>query len=286
MRAFRGVMKPPNLSPIVKSRVGHFALSGILVFRWYLPVQDNFRKILGVRFYISDLAGLLELVDGGGLIVVPSAPVMTRLEEDPAHLEALEGADFAITDSGFMVLLWLLRTGERVKRISGLRLLRGLFAQGGFRGRGQTFWVMPSSGDAQANLAWLRGQGFEVSDDDSYVAPLYPREGPISDGELLGRIQARRPRLVVIALSGGVQERLGWSLRSSLDFKPTILCIGGAIAFLSGRQTNIPVWADRLALGWIFRFIASPRAFAAKVRGVERLAPMIWKYGSASVRRG
>jgi len=246
-------------------------------------VRDTFRMILGVRFYISDLEGLLDFVPGGGLIVVPSAPVMTRLAEDPAHREALEGADIAVTDSAFMVLLWLLRTGERVRRISGLRLLRGLFGRGIFRGRGETFWVMPSAGDSEANLAWLRGQGLEVSGDDAYVAPIYPKEGPISDSRLVDLVASRRPKFVFIALSGGVQERLGWELRKKLGYKPAILCIGGAIAFLSGRQTTIPVWADRLALGWLLRFAYSPRSFAAKVRGVERLAPLIWKFGSKSV---
>jgi N-acetylglucosaminyldiphosphoundecaprenol N-acetyl-beta-D-mannosaminyltransferase len=239
--------------------------------------------ILGVRFYISDLEGLLDLIPGGGLVVVPSAPVMTRLAEDPAHRAALEGADFAVTDSGYMVLLWLLRTGERVHRISGLRLLRGLIGRGVFRGAGQTFWVMPSEGDSQANLAWLRRQEFDVSSEDAYVAPMYPKSGLISDDALLVRISTRKPQLVVIALSGGVQERLGWELRQRLGYKPAILCIGGAIAFLSGRQTNIPVWADRLALGWLFRFISSPRSFANKLKGVENLAPLIWKYGEKSV---
>lgn len=248
------------------------------------PVRDTFRTILGVRFYIADLEGLLDLVPGGGLIVVPSAPVMSRLAEDVAHRQALEGADFAVTDSAFMVLLWLLRTGERVTRITGLRLLRGLFARGGFKGMGETFWVMPTAGDSEANLAWLRTQGFEVAGDDAYVAPMYPREGPITDGRLVDLISSRRPKLVFIGLSGGVQERLGWELRQRLGYTPAILCIGGAIAFLSGRQTNIPVWADRLALGWLLRFISAPRSFAAKLRGVEQLAPLIWRYGSASVK--
>jgi N-acetylglucosaminyldiphosphoundecaprenol N-acetyl-beta-D-mannosaminyltransferase len=247
------------------------------------PVRDTFRTILGVRFYVSNLEGLLDLVPGAGLVVVPSAPVMSRLADDPAHREALEGADFAVTDSGLMVLLWLLRTGERVRRISGLRLLRGLLDQGGFRGRGESFWVMPSAGDSEANLAWLRGQGFEASSEDAYVAPLYPREGPISDGALVELVAARRPALIVVALSGGVQERLGWELRQRLGYRPAILCIGGAIAFLSGRQTRIPVWADRLALGWLLRFFSAPRAFAAKLRGVQRLPGLIWKFGSGSV---
>lgn len=246
-------------------------------------MRDKFRTILGVRFYISDLEGLLELVPGGGLIVVPSAPVMVRLADDPAHREAMEGADFAITDSGYMVLLWLIRTGERIRRISGLRLLRGLVERTDFRGRGDTFWIMPSAADSEVNLAWLRSRGFDVTGDDAYVAPIYPREGPVSDSRLVDLINARKPRLVSVALSGGVQERLGWELLRRLSYKPAIICVGGAIAFLSGRQARIPVWADRLALGWILRFFHSPRAFAAKVRGVGRLAPLIWKHGSQSV---
>ena len=242
--------------------------------------------ILGVRFYISDLEGLLGLVPEGGLIVVPSAPVMVRLADDPSHREAMEGADFAVTDSGLMVLLWLIRTGERIRRISGVRLLRGLVEAKDFRGRGDTFWIMPSAGDSEANLAWLRRRGFDVSGDDAYVAPMYPREGPFSDSGLVDLLNARRPKLIAIGLSGGVQERLGWDLRRRLTYKPAILCIGGAIAMLSGRQARIPVWADWLALGWLFRFLHSPRVFSAKVRGVGRLAPLIWKHGPQSVRAG
>jgi UDP-N-acetyl-D-mannosaminuronic acid transferase (WecB/TagA/CpsF family) len=247
-------------------------------------VRDKFRTILGVRFYIADLEGLLDLVPGGGLIVVPSAPVMVRLADDPAHREALEGADFAITDSGYMVLLWLIRTGERVRRISGLRLLRGIIGRNEFRGRGDTFWVMPSAADSEANLSWLRGQGFDVSGDNAYVAPIYPKEGPIADSLLVELVAASSPKLIVLALSGGVQERLGWELRRHLAYKPAILCLGGAIAFLSGRQAQIPVWADRLALGWLLRFAHSPRSFAAKLQGVGRLAPLLWRFGTKSVR--
>src|ERR1019366_7622396 len=153
---------------------------------------------------------------------------------------ALEGADLAVTDSAYMVLLWLLSTGERIRRISGLRFLRGLIRLGEHRAKGDTFWVMPSAEDSEANRAWLRGEGFDVPAEDTYVAPISPREGPISDGRLLELPSSRRPRLVFIALSGGVQERLGADLRRRLGYKPAILCIGGGIAFLSGGPTRIP----------------------------------------------
>jgi UDP-N-acetyl-D-mannosaminuronic acid transferase (WecB/TagA/CpsF family) len=246
-------------------------------------VRDIFRKILGVRFYIGDLEGLLARIQDAGLVVVPSAPVMVRLADDPAHREAVEGADMAVTDSSFMVLLWLLKTGERVTRISGLRLMRAIVAGPDFRKKGETFWVMPSEADSDANLEWLRVKGFEVGGEDAYVAPMYPRTGPLSDEALVRRILEARPRMVVIGLSGGVQERLGYGLLSQLDYRPTILCIGGAIAFLSGRQTRIPVWADRLALGWVLRFLSAPRSFSAKLEGVGRLLFLIFRHGERSV---
>jgi UDP-N-acetyl-D-mannosaminuronic acid transferase (WecB/TagA/CpsF family) len=249
-------------------------------------VRGTQRTILGVRFHLGDLEGLLARLEEGGLFVVPSAPVMVRLAEDPAHREAVESADVAVTDSSFMVLLWLLRTGERLERITGLRLMRGLVSSGDYRGRGETFWVMPSGEDSKANLAWLRNQGFDVGGEDAYVAPMYPKSGPISDPVLLERLRGRDPRLIAVGLSGGVQERLGWELRQRLGPGPAILCIGGAIAFLSGRQTRIPVWADRLALGWVLRFINAPRAFSAKLKGVGRLVPLLWRFGRRSVASG
>jgi N-acetylglucosaminyldiphosphoundecaprenol N-acetyl-beta-D-mannosaminyltransferase len=249
-------------------------------------VPDSFRTILGVQFFVGGLDELLEWVPKGGLIVVPSAPVMTRLADDPAHRAAMEGADLAVTDSAYMVLLWLALTGERIKRISGLRFLGRLLDTGDYRKEGDTFWVMPSAEDSAANVAWLRSQGLRIGEDDTYVAPLYPREGAIVDPRLIAAIEARRPGLVFIALSGGVQERLGWELRQKLAYRPSILCIGGAIAFLSGQQNRIPVWADRLALGWALRFIAAPRPFAEKLRGVQRLAPMLREFGPRPVRPG
>ena len=39
-----------------------------------------------------------------------------------ANRAALEGCDFAITDSAYMVLLWLVLKWERLPRISGLRM--------------------------------------------------------------------------------------------------------------------------------------------------------------------
>lgn len=177
---------------------------------------DHYRRILGVLFYVGPIEGLLDRTMCGGLIVVPSAPVLVNLPVDPAHRQAIESSDLAVTDSGFMVLLWRLFTRERLIRISGLRYLRALMEDSRFRDCGSILWVMPSAVDAKENRAWLQGEGVTVAEEDCYLAPHYARQGPLEDPALLALIEARRPRFVMINLGGGVQERLGWYLREAL----------------------------------------------------------------------
>ena len=247
-------------------------------------MDGPFRQILGIRFYTGGMDGLLDLAAGGGLVVVPSAPVLAGLTADPDQWDAVMGSDFAITDSGYMVILWAFLHRQRLPRISGLRFLTALLERPDFREPGASFWVMPSEEDARANRAWLRSRGVPVEEASSPVAPVYPR-GPLEDPALLARIEALRPRYVVLCVGGGVQERLGRGLRARLSYRPAILCTGGAIAFLSGRQVRIPVWADRLFLGWLFRSLADPLRFPARLARSVRLAYLIFKYGERPVPR-
>ena len=250
------------------------------------PVTEaDFRQILGIRFYVGQPSGLMELTKQGGLIAVPSAPVLTHLTEDEVHRVAVEGCDFAITDSGFMVLLWRFFTGDRLIRISGLRFLQALVELPEFRAPEATFWVMPTQQDSAANTAWLAGQGIAVAGDHIYLAPMYSQAGALHDEALLAQIEKTHPAFVILCLGGGLQERLGYYLRKNLSYKPALICTGAAIAFLSGRQTNIPKWADRLYLGWLFRLLSDPVRFFPRYWQALRLGLLIRKYGASAVNR-
>ena len=177
---------------------------------------DHYRRILGVLFYVGPLEGLVERTMRGGLIVVPSAPVLVNLPADPIHRQAIETSDLAVTDSGFMVLLWRFFTRERIIRISGLRYLRALLEDARFRDSRSILWIMPSKRDEIGNRAWLMEQGMTVEESDCYLAPFYPRQGPVEDPALLALIEKKRPQFVMITLGGNVQERLGLYLRDAL----------------------------------------------------------------------
>lgn len=226
-------------------------------------VADNqpTRRVLGVNFFVGTIEEATDRALAGGLVVAPSGPgLAVDLCKSPAYREALTTADLAITDSGYMVLWWKWITGERLPRHSGLKLIRAVLAREELKSAGAIFWVMPSEAEKGRNLAWLRSEGFGVEEADTYVAPHYG-PGPIFDTELVARIEARKPRVVMLAIGGGVQERVGCGLRAQLSHRPGILCLGAAIAFLTGGQAAIPPWADRWMLGWLLRLLSSPRKF-------------------------
>jgi UDP-N-acetyl-D-mannosaminuronic acid transferase (WecB/TagA/CpsF family) len=259
------------------------------------------RRLLGVNFFTGSLHAAVDQVVGsrsspsqidgesfaswhakdhesGGLVVAPSAPgLAVDLVKSASYREALTTADLVLTDSGFMVLLWRVFTGEKLPRYSGLKFLRAALARPELKEPGAVFWVMPSVGEDERNRAWLRAHGFPVTGEDVYVAPHYP-PGAITDDELLLRIEARRPRVVMMAIGGGVQERVGLMLRDRLTDRPAILCLGAAIAFLTGGQAKIPPWADRLVLGWLLRLISNPGKFWRRYWEALALAPLLWRH--------
>src|SRR5580658_9099709 len=95
--------------------------------------EKNYRRILGVRFFVGDAPEAVELGVRPGLVVVPAAPALMDLAHDHEYRQALLGADLAITDSGFMVLLWNLMKKDRIHRVSGLEYLKILLARSEFR---------------------------------------------------------------------------------------------------------------------------------------------------------
>jgi len=245
-------------------------------------MSPPFQTILGIKFYIGKLPGLLDLCAAGNFIVVPAAPALVDLPTNIHYRNALEKSDLAITDSGYMVLLWKFLTGQSLPRISGLKLLRGLLDGDELRQPGNSFWIMPSAKETEVNLSWLQRNNYAVSSEQCYVAPIYPR-GAISDPHLLNLIEARRPRYILVNIGGGIQEPLGLYLRENLSYRPSIICVGAAIAFITGLQAAIPVWADTLMLGWLFRCLHAPGRFVPRIWKGLRLMPLIAKYRSQSV---
>jgi UDP-N-acetyl-D-mannosaminuronic acid transferase (WecB/TagA/CpsF family) len=261
--------------------------------------SPNWQRILGVRFFDGAAPDAVDYITRvGGYTVVPAAPALVKIENDPAYRRALVEADLAIADSGFMVLLWRVLRGRTIARISGLKYLRILLADTRLRERGSIFLVLPQQSSLEKALVWLREEGFEIASDDCYIAPMYfscshgsvsreerervsQRRGySIADDALVAILQSRKPKHIIVGIGGGTQEKLGLYLREHLSYRPAIHCIGAALAFLTGDQKPIPMWADRLYLGWFLRLARAPHHYARRFAPALRLPRMIWRYGS------
>jgi hypothetical protein len=177
-----------------------------------------------------------------------------------------------------MVVIWNLIEGDKVRRLSGLEYLRELLVQRDVRTPGNTLWIMANPKSARLNLDWLAGQGIRVPDNNVYLAPMYGRK--IDDPQLLERLNRLRPQHVVVTIGGGNQERLGLYLKRHLGYRPAIHCIGAAIAFLSGDQVYIPVWADKLYLGWLYRCLSEPKRYVPRYWNARKLLALMLRYRS------
>lgn len=239
-------------------------------------MPPEFVTILGVRFFAGTVEEAAERMKRGGLLVVPAAPALKDIDTNAAYREALLNADLCIPDSAFMVMIWNRISGQKIQRLSGLKYLRELLQRDDAHKPGNVVWIMASPSSAQRNLDWLKTQGIEVPQECVYFAPMYGSE--IEDPALLRLLERLRPQHVVVTVGGGTQERLGLYLKQRLSYGPAIHCIGAAIAFLSGDQVGIPVWADKLYLGWLFRTLADPKRFGPRYWEARKLWKLMVRY--------
>jgi len=238
----------------------------------------EFRRILGVDFFGGSAQDAIRRMRHGGLLVVPAAPALKDMATNADYRESLLHSDLAISDSAYMVLIWNLIAGDNLKRLSGLEYLRELLLERDIRTPGNTLWIMASPKSAKLNLAWLAEQGIEIPAENIYMAPMYGAH--IDDPALLEKLNGLRPHHVVVTVGGGTQERLGLYMKRNLDYLPAIHCIGAAIAFLSGDQVHIPVFADRLYLGWLYRCFSEPKRYVPRYWEARKLLGLMLKHRS------
>ena len=239
---------------------------------------SEYRRILGVEFFGGNAEEAISIMRHGGLLVVPAAPALKDLATNEEYRESLLNADLAITDSAYMVLIWNLIAGDRLRRLSGLEYLRELLLERDVRTPGGTVWIMASPKSAKTNLAWLAEQGIVVPDENIYMAPMYGTN--VDDPALLEKLNRIKPHHVVVTVGGGTQERLGLYLKQNLEYLPAIHCIGAAIAFLSGDQVHIPVLADKFFLGWLYRCLSEPKRYVPRYWEARKLLGLMLKYRS------
>jgi len=211
-------------------------------------------------------------LEKGQFMVVPSGPGLATIDKDTRYWNALKGADFAIPDSGFMVILARVFFGLKFKKLSGPKFLRSFLKEEILQEKGVLFSVDPDDNESKINNEYLNKLEIPLSSSYQYVAPFYDKNN-ISDKKLIEVLENLeiKPRFLLLNLGGGVQERLGFYIKKNLSYKLGIICTGAAIAFETGSQAKLPKWADDFYLGWLARVIQDPKQFTMRFLKAFRL---------------
>lgn len=238
-------------------------------------------NFLGIDFWNDSPSALLaKLWHEGGQLVVPAAPALADIYEDPYYAHCVRNAEFAVIDSilvAWCVSLWKLKIPWR---ISGLRLTQQLLLhseQNPIQTK-KLLWVVPTIREKDAIKTLIAKEGFREELQAFYEAPFYNTDASFADKSLFDDVRSNKYDAVIVCIGGGKQEKLGYELLKSLETKIPVFCIGAAISFLSGTQASIPTWADRAGLGWLYRIAANPRVFG------KRYLRAAWKFPAMLVR--
>ncbi len=236
----------------------------------------KFINILGVKYLCGGYQQAEYLVDQGGLMVVPAAPNLADIYKDKYYYDSIKNCDFAIPDSGLMVVLTKIFKRNDIKKISGLEFLKNFLKKESLTVERSLFLIDPSLEERRLNQRYLSNQNIKIEFSDHYVAPFY-KIGNMADQKLLAILEKKKPKYILINIGGGVQEKLGFFLKESLSYRPGIICTGAAIAFLTGKQAQIPPAFEKFYIAWLARCIDNPRVFIPRYFKALKFIPIFIK---------
>ena len=231
-----------------------------------------FKVIFNISFINGNYTKAIELLKRGAFMVVPSGPGLATIDKNTKYYEALKNSDFALPDSGFMILLYRLFFNKSIQKLSGAKFIKEFLKEKDLKQQDVLFTIEPNTKESELNRKYSNSLGISITAINQYVAPVYDRAN-IVDMHLVELLEglSTKPKYILINLGGGVQERLGYFLKNNLSFSTGIICTGAAIAFLTGSQAKIPNWVDKLFLGWLFRILQNPKQFLIRYLKAFRL---------------
>lgn len=223
-------------------------------------MADDHFDVLGVPVSVTTLDDATRTIeswaedDKGRYVCIRDVHGVMRARDDSTLQMIHHQADMVAPDGMPLVLLGKLR-GKPVSRTCGPDLMEAVCARSPVSGLKHYFYG-GEDGVAEtlkARFEW-RFPGIQIVGAES--PPMLPAD-PTEDKDLVERIVASGADVVWVGLSTPKQER--W-MRAHRDKLPvTLIGVGAAYDFHTGRVQRAPVWMQRYALEWLHRLMSEPR---------------------------
>jgi exopolysaccharide biosynthesis WecB/TagA/CpsF family protein len=220
-----------------------------------------------VPFDPLTLAGAVDRIDsmvaGGGThhVVTPNVDFLVKAGRDRELHRILARADLVLCDG--KPLVWASRwLGEALPcRVAGSDLIPGLLRRGAERG--WRFFLLGGGPGVASEAARRICAAHPGLPEVAHYSPPFRPLGEMNDAEIIRRVRAARPDVMLVCFGCPKQEKWISRHRGKLDV-PVMIGAGGTIDFLAGRMARAPVWMRRSGTEWLFRLLQEPRRLAGR----------------------
>lgn len=196
----------------------------------------------------------------GGAVFTPNVDHVVLAETHPGFREAYARAALSLADG--MPLVWAshLLGHPLPAKVSGSDLLVPLIERA--RDAGLRVYFLGAAEGVAARAAEVlaaRFPGLIVAGVDSPRITLNPSNADRAGRrEVVERVKAARPDLVLVALGAPKQEL--WIDEVTDDLRPAVLLgIGASLDFVAGTVRRAPAIVSRIGLEWLYRLGQEPK---------------------------
>jgi N-acetylglucosaminyldiphosphoundecaprenol N-acetyl-beta-D-mannosaminyltransferase len=235
-------------------------------------------SLLGVRVTrltnaeaMARLEGFVESGEPHMVVTADSSGVVIAAEDEEFR-RIVNSADLVTADSAG--ILWAARRlgCPLPERVAGCDLAERLCELGARRGYSVFFYgAAPGVAEEAAAKMQARYPGLGVA------GTAHGYLSKIEQGELVERIRAARPDILLVALGIPRQEKWIHANLQRLGV-PVAMGVGGSFDVFAGRVRRAPVWMQRRSLEWLYRLASNPRKLA-KVATLPRFIGMVLRAG-------
>jgi N-acetylglucosaminyldiphosphoundecaprenol N-acetyl-beta-D-mannosaminyltransferase len=204
-------------------------------------------------------------------VVTPNVDHVVMLEHHQGLRRAYDDADVVLADGMPVVLASRLLGRGLPERVTGADLTVALFDAAEYRGGLRVFLLGAGPGVAEQAAAKIheRWPGVEVT--GTYSPPMGFEKDPQQNAEILARIAAASPDVLVVGLGAPKQEL--WVHAHQQEIEAAVaLCVGATIDFLAAHKRRAPLWMQKSGLEWLHRVATEPR------RLIRRYARDAWQF--------
>lgn len=174
---------------------------------------------------------------------------------DPHLHRIIAGCSLVLPDG--MPLVWVSKLlacplADRVTGVDLVPRLAELSARKGYR-----IFLLGGKGNVAERAKCVLEAKFPGVQIAGTYAPTEEEMEQLDQSEMLQRIHAARPEILLVALGNPKQEKWIWMHRKRMGV-PVAMGVGGSFEIIVGDMVRAPRWIQRCGLEWAMRLIQEP----------------------------